>query len=144
EPLPVSEAAPGGLRPGGDGVAGGRRGAPRRGDDLARDRRHRRPGRLPAAAQATAGVPSAKGSWARLRSDRAEPAVLRGNRSRSRLPGFSKDPPSPGGARADREGARIVKQRAASCIEIEPDLVAAAIGEADAPVEGRVSAHLRK
>lgn len=37
-----------------------------------------------------------------------------------------------------------MKQRAASCIEIEPDLVAAAIGEADRTVEGRVSAHVAK
>jgi methylated-DNA-[protein]-cysteine S-methyltransferase len=37
-----------------------------------------------------------------------------------------------------------VKQRAASCIEIEADLVAAAIGEADAPAESRVAAHVAK
>jgi methylated-DNA-[protein]-cysteine S-methyltransferase len=37
-----------------------------------------------------------------------------------------------------------VKRRAASCIEIEADLVAAAIGEADALVEGRVAAHVAK
>jgi methylated-DNA-[protein]-cysteine S-methyltransferase len=37
-----------------------------------------------------------------------------------------------------------VKQRAANCVEIEADLVAAAIGEADATAEGRVAAHLAK
>jgi methylated-DNA-[protein]-cysteine S-methyltransferase len=37
-----------------------------------------------------------------------------------------------------------VKQRPASCIEIEADLVAAAIGEADAIAEGRVAAHVAK
>jgi methylated-DNA-[protein]-cysteine S-methyltransferase len=35
-----------------------------------------------------------------------------------------------------------VKRRAASCREIEPDLVASAIGEADAVAEGRVSEHV--
>jgi methylated-DNA-[protein]-cysteine S-methyltransferase len=37
-----------------------------------------------------------------------------------------------------------VKPRAASCIEIEADLVAAAIGEADAVAEGRVSEHVAR
>jgi methylated-DNA-[protein]-cysteine S-methyltransferase len=37
-----------------------------------------------------------------------------------------------------------VKQRAASCAEIEADLVAAAIGEADATAEGRVAGHVAK
>jgi methylated-DNA-[protein]-cysteine S-methyltransferase len=37
-----------------------------------------------------------------------------------------------------------VKQKAVSCIEIEADLVAAAIGEADAVAEGRVAAHVAK
>ena len=37
-----------------------------------------------------------------------------------------------------------MKRRAASCIEIEADIVAAAIGEADALVEGRVAAHVAK
>jgi len=37
-----------------------------------------------------------------------------------------------------------VKRRAASCIEIEADLVAAAVGEADAVAEGRVAAHVAK
>jgi len=35
-----------------------------------------------------------------------------------------------------------VKRRASSCTEIEPDLVAAAIGEADAIAEGRVTEHV--
>jgi len=35
-----------------------------------------------------------------------------------------------------------VKRRASSCIEIEADLVAAAIGEADAIAEGRVAEHV--
>jgi methylated-DNA-[protein]-cysteine S-methyltransferase len=37
-----------------------------------------------------------------------------------------------------------VKQRPAGCIEIETDLVAAAIGEADALAKGRVTAHVAK
>ena len=37
-----------------------------------------------------------------------------------------------------------MKRRAASCIEIEADLVAAAVGEADAVAEGRVAAHVAK
>jgi methylated-DNA-[protein]-cysteine S-methyltransferase len=37
-----------------------------------------------------------------------------------------------------------VKRRAAGCIEIETDLVAAAIGEADAGAENRVAAHVAK
>lgn len=37
-----------------------------------------------------------------------------------------------------------MKRRAASCIEIEADLVAAAVGEADAVAEGRVATHVAK
>jgi len=37
-----------------------------------------------------------------------------------------------------------VKRRGAGCIEIEADLVAAAIGEADAVAEGRVAQHVAK
>lgn len=37
-----------------------------------------------------------------------------------------------------------MKRRATSCIEIEADLVAAAVGEADAVAEGRVAAHVSK
>jgi len=37
-----------------------------------------------------------------------------------------------------------VKRKGASCIEIEADLVAAAIGEADAGAEGRVAAHVAR
>jgi methylated-DNA-[protein]-cysteine S-methyltransferase len=37
-----------------------------------------------------------------------------------------------------------MKRRASSCIEIEADLMAAAIGEADAVAEGRVSTHVAK
>ena len=37
-----------------------------------------------------------------------------------------------------------MKRRGAGCIEIEAELVAAAIGEADAGAEGRVAAHVAR
>src|SRR5262249_38608138 len=88
------------------------------------------------------GFPPAEGSRARLRGHRPQPGMLSRDSPSPRVPSSSKGPPRPGGTRADREGAPLVKRRAASCIEIEPDLVAAAIGEADSPAEGRVSAHV--
>src|SRR5262245_11599412 len=70
--------------------------------------------------------------------------MLGRDRPGPRVPSSSKGPPRPRGARADREGVRVVKRRGAGCIEIEADLVAAAIGEADAVAEGRVSEHVAK
>ena len=111
---------------------------------LAGDRGRRGAGGLRAPAQAALGLPPAEGPRARLRGDRPEPRVLGGDGPGPRVPGSPEGSPRPRGARADREGARVVKRRRAGCVEIEADLVAAAIGEADTDAEGRVAAHVAR
>src|SRR5438128_2577911 len=143
----------------------GARGAVRRGPNASRDHG------AGASAEATPGVRHAQDPRPRLRSDRPKPRLLGGKRASARLSGAPQDPAEPQRSRAcarrrrrkagiacrsDRtsrgrgpalreptqHGATAMKRKPQVCVEIEPDLVAAATGDAEPGAARRVEQHI--
>src|SRR4030095_3986919 len=72
----------------------------------------------------------------------AERRLLGGARTRPRIPGAAQDPHEPRWPCTAPEGVRVMTSKPSTCVAIEPDLIAAATGEAVPSAAGRVDAHI--
>src|SRR5207249_7001267 len=102
--------------------------------------------------QAAPGLRHAQDPRPRLRCDRPKPRLLGGERASARLSSAPQDPAEPQRSRASarpgrrneptRHGATAMTRKPQMCLEIEPDLVAAATGDAEPGAARRVEHHI--
>src|SRR4030095_1125214 len=73
---------------------------------------------------------------------RADPRRRAGARTCPRIPGAAQDPHEPRRPCTAPDGVHVMTSKPSTCVAIEPDLIAAAPGEAVPPAAGRVDAHI--